>query len=36
VSEGEETRVYLIDANAGPADANAAEYILGIFMERLG
>lgn len=34
--DGEETRVYLIDANASPADANAAEYILGIFMERLG
>ena len=35
-ADGDETRVYLMFATGGPANTNAAEHILGIFMERLG
>ncbi len=36
VPDGEETRVYLQLDSGTPAPANAAEHVLGIFMERLG
>jgi len=35
-ADGDETRVYLMFGTGGPANTNAAEHILGIFMERLG
>jgi len=34
--EGQETRVYLETGSGGIAPTNAAEHVLGIFMERLG
>jgi uncharacterized lipoprotein len=34
--DGKETRVYLVTPEGAPASTNAAEHILGIFMERLG
>ncbi len=34
--DGEETRGYLVTAAGGTAGTNAAEHILGVFMERLG
>ena len=34
--DGEETRVYLLNAASEPALTNAAEHVLGIFMEQLG
>jgi uncharacterized lipoprotein len=36
VPDGADTRVYLDFDSGGPANTNAAEHILGIFMERLG
>jgi uncharacterized lipoprotein len=35
-SDNDETRVYLILETGSPVSTNAAEHILGIFMERLG
>lgn len=35
-ADGEETRVFLLFAAGGSAGTNAAEHILGFFMERLG
>jgi len=35
-ADGDETRVYLMFATGSPANSNAAEHVLGIFMERLG
>jgi uncharacterized lipoprotein len=34
--DGRETRVYLMTEGGEPAGTNAAEQILGLFMERLG
>ncbi|NND45608.1 MAG: hypothetical protein HKN58_09810 [Xanthomonadales bacterium] len=34
--DGSETRVYLDTAAGGAASTNAAEHVLGIFMERIG
>ena len=35
-ADGDETQVYLMFGTGGSANTNAAEHILGIFMERLG
>ena len=34
--DGEASRVYLKFETGSPANTNAAEHVLGIFMERLG
>ena len=35
-ADGDESRVYLMLETGTPASTNAAEHVLGIFMERLG
>ncbi len=35
-ADGDETRVYLMYVTGSAANTNAAEHVLGIFMERLG